>query len=77
MSDAFCPPSELKPIKEIIIVKKLTFSIVLIALSVVVGFAQQANEQRAALNETVIALDAKSGPALEAPGPTGNEAAHG
>jgi len=47
-------------------VKKLTFSIVLIALSVVVGFAQQANEQRAALNETVIALDAKSAPALEA-----------
>ena len=46
--------------------KKLSFSIVLIALSVVVGFAQQANEQRAALNETVIALDAKAAPALEA-----------
>ncbi|HEX3228569.1 MAG TPA: hypothetical protein VHQ95_06355, partial [Pyrinomonadaceae bacterium] len=59
-------PSGLKPIKEIIIVKKLTFSIVLVALSVVVGFAQQPNEQRAALNETVIALDAKSAPALEA-----------
>jgi len=53
-------------IKEIIIVKKLTFSIALIVLSVVVGFAQQANEQRAALNETVIALDAKAAPALEA-----------
>jgi len=47
-------------------VKKLTFSVVLIALSVAAGFAQQPNEQRAALNDTVIALDARSAPALEA-----------
>lgn len=46
--------------------KKLTFSILLIALLVGVGLAQQSNEQRVALNEAAIALDSSSAPALEA-----------
>jgi hypothetical protein len=47
-------------------VRKLIFAVTVIALGSVVSFGQQAGEQRAALNETVIALDAKSAPALEA-----------
>jgi hypothetical protein len=47
-------------------VRKLIFAVSVIALGSVMSFGQQAGEQRAALNETVIALDAKSAPALEA-----------
>src|SRR5262249_32576200 len=47
-------------------VQKFTFTVLLIISSVVVALAQQPNEPRAALNETAIALDAKSAPALEA-----------
>lgn len=46
--------------------QKFTFTVLLIISSVVVALAQQPNEPRAALNETAIALDAKSAPALEA-----------
>jgi len=47
-------------------VRKLTYVIVLIMCCAAVAFAQQPNEQRAALSEAAIALDAKSAPALEA-----------
>jgi hypothetical protein len=47
-------------------VRKLLFAATLIVLGSVITQAQQPNEQRAALTETVIALDARSAPALEA-----------
>ena len=46
--------------------KKLGMVISLIAGCSIVGWAQQPGEQRAALNEPAIALDARSAPALEA-----------
>jgi hypothetical protein len=48
-----------------IIVKPL-IAIVIIAVCTAAAFAQQPNEQRAALTDAAIALDAKSTPALEA-----------
>ena len=46
--------------------RQFLFAGTLIILGSFITQAQQASEQRAALNETVIALDAKSAPALEA-----------
>lgn len=46
--------------------RQFLFAVTLIILGAFVIQAQQPNEQRAALTETVIALDAKSAPALEA-----------
>lgn len=46
--------------------RQFLFAVTLIILGSFTAQAQQANEQRAALNETVIALDARSAPALEA-----------
>ena len=46
--------------------RQFLFAVTLIILGSFMTQAQQANEQRAALNETVTALDAKSAPALEA-----------
>lgn len=45
--------------------RQFLFAATLIILGSFATQAQQPNEQRAALNETVIALDAKSAPALE------------
>jgi hypothetical protein len=47
-------------------VRQFLFAVTLIILGSFITQAQQASEQRAALNETVIALDARSAPALEA-----------
>jgi hypothetical protein len=47
-------------------VRQFLFAVTLVILGSFVIQAQQPNEQRAALSETVIALDAKSAPALEA-----------
>lgn len=46
--------------------RQLLFAFTLIILGSFVTQAQQPNEQRAALNESVIAFDAKAAPALEA-----------
>lgn len=46
--------------------RQLLFAVTLVILGSFITQAQQPNEQRAALNETVIALDARSAPALEA-----------
>jgi hypothetical protein len=46
-------------------VRQFLFAVTLIILGSFTAQAQQATEQRAALNETVTALDARSAPALE------------
>jgi len=48
-----------------VIVKRIILFLTLVNCCAIGTFAQQANEQRSALSETAVALDARSAPALE------------